>query len=165
MKDRRHKVCVTATRIERQIQTRTDAHFQHDAASRGHMRPHAGVSHPRATSRNDEARKHVAVIEIRPNFPYLIQNSVTGKVTRKTRQFSLTSNCDALEFPPQPFHNRLDYGGRSMKQRLGLGILLGLAMLLMVPAVSSAQSAIVGLADGRLRRRASRRQRRSRPAL
>ena len=32
-----------------------------------------------------------------------------------------------------------------MKQRLGLGILLGLAMLLMVPAVSSAQSAIVGL--------------------
>ena len=32
-----------------------------------------------------------------------------------------------------------------MKQRLGLGILLGAAMLLMVPAVSSAQSAIVGL--------------------
>jgi hypothetical protein len=32
-----------------------------------------------------------------------------------------------------------------MKQRLGLGILLGLAMLVMVPAVSSAQSAIVGL--------------------
>jgi carboxypeptidase family protein len=32
-----------------------------------------------------------------------------------------------------------------MKLRLGLGILLGLAMLLMVPAVSSAQSAIVGL--------------------
>ena len=32
-----------------------------------------------------------------------------------------------------------------MRQRLGLGILLGLAMLLMVPAVSSAQSAIVGL--------------------
>ena len=33
----------------------------------------------------------------------------------------------------------------SMKQRLGLGILLGLAMLLMVPAESSAQSSIVGL--------------------
>ncbi|MEO5740282.1 MAG: carboxypeptidase-like regulatory domain-containing protein, partial [Vicinamibacterales bacterium] len=32
-----------------------------------------------------------------------------------------------------------------MRQRLGLGILLGLGMLLMVPAVSSAQSAIVGL--------------------
>jgi len=32
-----------------------------------------------------------------------------------------------------------------MKQRLGLGILLGLAMLLMVPAESSAQSSIVGL--------------------
>src|SRR5262245_48180178 len=32
-----------------------------------------------------------------------------------------------------------------MKHRLGLGILLGAAMLLMVPAVSSAQSAIVGL--------------------
>jgi hypothetical protein len=32
-----------------------------------------------------------------------------------------------------------------MKQRLGLGALLGLAMLLMVPAASSAQSAIVGL--------------------
>jgi hypothetical protein len=32
-----------------------------------------------------------------------------------------------------------------MKQRLGLGILLGLAMLLMVPAATSAQSAIVGL--------------------
>ena len=32
-----------------------------------------------------------------------------------------------------------------MKQRLGLGILLGAAMILMVPAVSSAQSAIVGL--------------------
>jgi hypothetical protein len=32
-----------------------------------------------------------------------------------------------------------------MKQRLGLGILLGAAMLFMVPAVSSAQSAIVGL--------------------
>ena len=32
-----------------------------------------------------------------------------------------------------------------MKHRLGLGILLGVAMLLMVPAVSSAQSAIVGL--------------------
>ena len=32
-----------------------------------------------------------------------------------------------------------------MKQRLGLGILLGVAMLFMVPAVSSAQSAIVGL--------------------
>ncbi len=32
-----------------------------------------------------------------------------------------------------------------MRQRLGLGILLGVAMLLMVPAISSAQSAIVGL--------------------
>ena len=32
-----------------------------------------------------------------------------------------------------------------MKHRLGLGILLGAAMLFMVPAVSSAQSAIVGL--------------------
>ena len=32
-----------------------------------------------------------------------------------------------------------------MKQRLGLGILLGPAMLLMVPAVYPAQSAIVGL--------------------
>ena len=32
-----------------------------------------------------------------------------------------------------------------MKHRLGLGILLGLAMLFLVPAVSSAQSAIVGL--------------------
>ena len=32
-----------------------------------------------------------------------------------------------------------------MKQRLGLGILLGLAMLFLLPAVSSAQSAIVGL--------------------
>src|SRR5687768_2847593 len=32
-----------------------------------------------------------------------------------------------------------------MRHRLGLGILLGVAMLLMVPAVSSAQSAIVGL--------------------
>ena len=32
-----------------------------------------------------------------------------------------------------------------MKQRFGLGILLGVAMLFMVPAVSSAQSAIVGL--------------------
>ena len=32
-----------------------------------------------------------------------------------------------------------------MKHRLGLGILLGLAMLFLIPAVSSAQSAIVGL--------------------
>src|SRR5919106_5998887 len=32
-----------------------------------------------------------------------------------------------------------------MKHRLGLGILLGVAMLLLVPAASSAQSAIVGL--------------------
>ena len=32
-----------------------------------------------------------------------------------------------------------------MKQRLSLGILLGVAMLFLVPAVSSAQSAIVGL--------------------
>ncbi len=32
-----------------------------------------------------------------------------------------------------------------MKHRLGLGILLAVAMLFMVPAVSSAQSAIVGL--------------------
>jgi hypothetical protein len=32
-----------------------------------------------------------------------------------------------------------------MRQRLALGILHGLAMLLMVPAISSAQSAIVGL--------------------
>ena len=132
-------------RVERQVQSGTDADLEHDAARRRHMRRaqarrlltrHRKIDEP---SEARSGRRSSPIFRIKSKIP------VTGKVTRKPHSFGLTSNFDALEFPHNPFTTSSTTEVRSMKQRLGLGILLGLAMLFMVPAVSSAQSAIVGL--------------------